>query len=133
MNGDRRLRNLTPLLCYAAVLLAVAAAPTFAEDEKPLPQILFSKVHVINGTHDKRIENGNLLIEGNRIKRISTQKITAEGATVIDGGGRTLMPGIIDSHVHLSIAPDIQWIVNPALNQDYDQIWVFSLRARLQF
>ena len=34
---------------------------------------------------------------------------------------------------YLTITPDMQLIVNPALNPDEDQIWVFGLRARLQF
>ena len=51
----------------------------------------------------QRIENANVLIEGNLIKTVSTSPIDAGGATVIDGGGRTLMPGLIDAHVHLSL------------------------------
>ena len=41
---------------------------------------------------------------GNLIKQISAGTITADGATVIDGGGGTLMPGIIEAHGHLSLA-----------------------------
>ncbi len=33
----------------------------------------------------------------------------------------------------LAITPDVQWLVNPALNPEEDQIWVFGLRARLAF
>lgn len=48
--------------------------------------------------------NANVLVEGKLIKRVSTGKIAADGATVIDGGGRTLMPGLADTHVHLGFA-----------------------------
>jgi len=34
---------------------------------------------------------------------------------------------------YLAITPDVQLIVNPALDPDADQIWVFGLRARLEF
>lgn len=34
---------------------------------------------------------------------------------------------------HLTITPDVQLVVNPALNPSEDQIWVFGLRARLDF
>jgi porin len=34
---------------------------------------------------------------------------------------------------YLTITPDVQLIVNPAMNPDADQIWVFGLRARLEF
>jgi len=64
---------------------------------------LFTNVHVFDGVNAKRIENANVLIEGNLIKSVSTDPIDAAGATVIDGGGRTLMPGLIDAHVHLSL------------------------------
>ena len=50
-----------------------------------------------------------MLIENNLIKTISSSEIAAgENAARIDGGGRTLMPGLIDSHVHLlySSTPD---------------------------
>jgi imidazolonepropionase-like amidohydrolase len=41
------------------------------------------------------------LVEGNLIKKIAPE-IKADGAEVIDGSGRTLMPGLIDSHVHFT-------------------------------
>ena len=34
---------------------------------------------------------------------------------------------------HLTITPDVQLVVNPALNPDEDQIWLFGLRARIDF
>jgi len=34
---------------------------------------------------------------------------------------------------YLAITPDIQWIIHPALNPHEDQMWVFGLRARLEF
>jgi imidazolonepropionase-like amidohydrolase len=46
-----------------------------------------------------------LLIEGDRIKAIATGEVGApEGARVIDCGGRTLMPGLIDAHWHTIFA-----------------------------
>jgi imidazolonepropionase-like amidohydrolase len=41
-----------------------------------------------------------VLVRGNLIETVSTAPIAAEGATRIDGGGRTLMPGLIDAHWH---------------------------------
>jgi imidazolonepropionase-like amidohydrolase len=52
-------------------------------------------------------------VEGNLIKAVSTDPIEAEGATVIDGGGRMLMPGMIDAHWHtMYIGIPIQSLVN---------------------
>ena len=65
---------------------------------------LFTNVHVFDGVNEARIENANVLIEGNLIKSVSTDPIDAAGATVIDGGGRTMMPGMIDVHWHTYLA-----------------------------
>ncbi|MBC8289792.1 MAG: amidohydrolase family protein [Planctomycetes bacterium] len=49
---------------------------------------------------------GDVLVEGNRIQKIVDQpgSLAADGATVIEGGGSaTLMPGLIESHAHLTI------------------------------
>ena len=49
-----------------------------------------------------------VLIEGNRIASVSKTPLAREGARVIDVGGRTLMPGLIDAHAHitgLSLSP----------------------------
>jgi len=61
-------------------------------------------VHIFNGESEERTMNANLLVEGNLIKKISTEKIIADEALVIDGGGRTLMPGLIDMHWHSAYA-----------------------------
>ncbi len=61
---------------------------------------LITNVNVIDGMNEARIENANVLIEGNLIKTVSTDPIASDGAIVIDGGGRTLMPGLIDAHWH---------------------------------
>ncbi|MEZ5932642.1 MAG: hypothetical protein R3F54_11915 [Alphaproteobacteria bacterium] len=53
---------------------------------------MFTNVNVFDGVHEKRIENANVLIEGNLIKPVSKGPISAEGAAVIDGGGRTMIP-----------------------------------------
>jgi imidazolonepropionase-like amidohydrolase len=45
-----------------------------------------------------------VLIEGDRIKEVADRPINAAGATRIDLHGRTLMPGLIDAHVHLFLA-----------------------------
>jgi imidazolonepropionase-like amidohydrolase len=84
-----------------ALLLAVQVGSAGAQDAAP--QTLFTNVHVFDGVNEARIENANVLIEGNLIQTISTDPIETDGATVIDGGGRTLMPGLIDTHTHLSI------------------------------
>lgn len=45
-----------------------------------------------------------LLVEGDTIRELSDKPITSASAEVIDCGGRTLMPGLIDSHVHVFLS-----------------------------
>ncbi|WP_170528064.1 metal-dependent hydrolase family protein [Ruegeria arenilitoris] len=85
-----------------AGVVSLAAGMSSAQDEA-LPQTLFTNVHVFDGVNEARIENASVLVEGNQIKEISTDGIEAPNATMIDGGGRTLMPGMHDQHVHLLV------------------------------
>ena len=50
------------------------------------------------------LENVDVVIEGNVVKKISAKATAPSGATVIDGTGHTLMPGIVEAHGHLSLA-----------------------------
>jgi imidazolonepropionase-like amidohydrolase len=86
----------------AAVLMLAGAHAAMAQDSAP--QTLFTNVHVFNGVDGARIENANVLVEGTMIRAVSTDRIEADGATVIDGGGRTLMPGMIEAHGHVTYA-----------------------------
>lgn len=61
--------------------------------------VLIINVLIFDGTNEKAF-NGNVLIEGNSIKQVSQSPLSAEGATVIDGKGKFLMPGMIDAHWH---------------------------------
>jgi imidazolonepropionase-like amidohydrolase len=64
---------------------------------------LFQNVRIYDGSGKSLSAPSNLLVRGNRIERISRTPIPADpaiGSIVIDGGGRTLMPGLIDAHWH---------------------------------
>jgi imidazolonepropionase-like amidohydrolase len=47
---------------------------------------------------------GDVLVEGQRIKAVAhaPEQLTVDGATVIDARGRTLMPGLVEGHAHIS-------------------------------
>jgi imidazolonepropionase-like amidohydrolase len=86
------------------VLTALALSLPLAVAAQGTPeQVLFTNIHVFDGVNKKRIENANVLVEGNKIKTVSTEAIQAPGAAVIDGGGRTLLPGFIEVHAHLML------------------------------
>ena len=86
-----------------ALLSALAALPsvTVAQDDAPA-QTLFTNVNVFDGFADELAMGMNVLVEGNHIVQVSAEPISAAGATVIDGGGRTMTPGLIDMHTHVT-------------------------------
>ena len=45
-----------------------------------------------------------LLVEGDTVKEVSDKPIKAGKADAIDCGGRTMMPGLVDSHVHVTLS-----------------------------
>jgi imidazolonepropionase-like amidohydrolase len=60
---------------------------------------LIHDVRVFDGYHV--LEHRSVLIEGEKISQIGDVTLKAEGAKEIDGRGSTLLPGLIDAHVHL--------------------------------
>ena len=102
--------------------MLAASGTILAQDAS---QTVFTNVHVFDGVQAQRIENANVLVEGNLIKTVSTDPIEADGATVIDGGGRTLMPGMIEAHGHVTYASPL---VAMLLQQDPNEQAIRSAR-----
>jgi imidazolonepropionase-like amidohydrolase len=72
---------------------------------------LFTNVQVIDGSGAQPFA-GEVLVAGNRIKAIARDGATLprDGAEVVDGGSQTLMPGLVESHAHISFCdtPDLE-------------------------
>jgi imidazolonepropionase-like amidohydrolase len=82
---------------------AVALSPDLhaQEDSQASAATLFQNVRIFDGVGSSLSAPSNVLVKGNIIERIATDAIAAEpGTLVINGGGRTLMPGLIDVHWH---------------------------------
>jgi imidazolonepropionase-like amidohydrolase len=62
---------------------------------------LLANAALVDGSTDRPIEGVHVLVEGGRIREVSHRPIAGGSATVIDLAGRTLMPGLIDAHVHV--------------------------------
>jgi imidazolonepropionase-like amidohydrolase len=65
-----------------------------------MSQILFRNARVFDGRNADCAEGIEILVEDDAIREVSDRPIAASGARVIDVGGRTLMPGLIDAHTH---------------------------------
>jgi imidazolonepropionase-like amidohydrolase len=69
-----------------------------------MTQVLLRNLALLDPEKDELLDGHELLIEGDRIKEVSDRPIKAANAAVIDCGRRTLMPGLIDSHVHVTLS-----------------------------
>jgi imidazolonepropionase-like amidohydrolase len=92
----RRMRNF-----FAALTLVIAApllaAPLFAADDVTV----IRAARLIDGTGAAPIVNAVVVVTGNKITAVGSNLPAPTGAKVIDLGDVTLMPGMIDAHVHL--------------------------------
>ena len=91
------------LLVVSALVVAIALPQAQAAGKKKEAptQVLITNVNVWDGTSDTVKKGVDVLVEGNKIKRIG--RIKAPKAVVIDGKGGTLTPGLIDMHQHLTL------------------------------
>jgi imidazolonepropionase-like amidohydrolase len=98
---------------WLSLLLLVAAPPVHAQADSP--GILFRNVRVFDGVTPRLSDPTDVLVRGNLIARTAPGQ-SAPAAGVLEGRGRTLMPGLIDVHVHMTftslplarlLAPDL--------------------------
>ncbi len=98
----------TLLSSFAQVIVLAAmvlAGPTGRASEPSTPEVLFRDVRVFDGRSATLSGPTTVLVRGNQIAAIGAGAVTSSpAATLIDGGGRTLMPGLIDAHVHIMFA-----------------------------
>ena len=94
------MRAMTLRSLALAALLATAATPALADT-------LIDNVNGIQVDADGRIDRFSAILIGDdgRVKQVWSWGPKPRGATkVVDGGGRTLLPGLIDAHVHVVAA-----------------------------
>src|SRR6187399_67545 len=93
----RRLVSATPV---CALILSTSAGQAQQTDGAVT---LFNNVRIFDGKNGTLSAASNVLVRGNKIETISAQPIPVDrraDTRIIDGGGRTLMPGLIDNHWH---------------------------------
>jgi imidazolonepropionase-like amidohydrolase len=102
------------LTAFAVLILAIAPA-LVAQSTSPVESdTVLHAAHLLNVERATLTSPGEVLVRGNRIVEAGTSVAHPAGATVIDLGPATLMPGLIDAHVHLFLHPgaeDLQTVV----------------------
>ena len=93
-------RNLAMLLCAAALSLAFAAA-----QQPPAAPIVLHAARLLQIDTGTLLQPGEILIQDERIVAVGASVDHPQGARIIDLGDATLLPGLIDAHVHLFLHP----------------------------
>jgi imidazolonepropionase-like amidohydrolase len=106
-SGNREAREMSKKFLRAAfssllsALSTCSCQPSGAQEQSGVT--LFENVRIFDGKNTALSAPSNVLIRGNIIERISTAPIAIDrraDTRIIEGGGRTLMPGLIDNHWH---------------------------------
>lgn len=96
------MRTLRLLYLFVVIIVAAAACG------EPIPeQLVIAHVTVIDVTTGKALPDRNVVVRGDRIASVEAGTMPLDkSATVIDGRGKFLIPGLWDVHVHLSFTSE---------------------------
>jgi imidazolonepropionase-like amidohydrolase len=92
----------------------------------------FINVRIFDGSGSDPFE-GEVLVQGNTIESVTRvgASIDAAGAQVVDGGGATLMPGMVESHAHLTWPSSVERVVNAMKLPLEEHLLVTAQNARI--
>ena len=101
--------------CAVLVLALVALGRIgWAQTTEPNHVVVLHAARLLDVAGGKILSPGEILVRGERIVEVGTTVKHPAGAEVIDLGDRTLLPGLIDAHVHLFLHPgqeDLQTVL----------------------
>ena len=105
----RSIRTMTRLRCVSAsVSLLLSGFVATGAGQSPAPPVYPTVLHaarLLDIKNGRIVKPGEVLVPGERIVEAGTSVKRPAGAEVIDLGDRTLLPGLIDAHVHLFLHP----------------------------
>jgi imidazolonepropionase-like amidohydrolase len=94
------------LVCIALLLLSVASPDAQRGAPGPVTAIVGAKL--VDGTGAPPIDNAVVIVNGDRVTAAGPRSRVQvpQGATVVDAGGKFLIPGLVDAHYHLNQPPE---------------------------
>lgn len=114
-----------------AALVLVTLCGLGATAQSPAPKITVIKAaRMFDGKSAQLIDNAVVVIEGDRIKDAGSGLAVPAGAEVIDLGDATLLPGLIDCHVHLTMQLTGDWPNAPVRQTAADAAIASTVFAR---
>ena len=101
MTKPRCILLLALLLPLSGLILSAAGQP----QPDPAHAIVLHAARLLDVKNGRVVKPGEVLVQGDRIVEVGTAVKRPAGAEVLDLGDRTLMPGLIDAHIHLFLHP----------------------------
>jgi imidazolonepropionase-like amidohydrolase len=103
------------LALLAITFTAITITPALLAQATPAASVtVLHAAHLLDVARGALVSPGEVLVRGNRIAEAGVSVTRPAGAKVIDLGDLTLMPGLIDAHIHLFLHPgseDLQTVV----------------------
>jgi len=102
-----------PAFVYALVMLGAGVTSTLSAQSDSSRTLVITNVHLIDGTGAEAQRDVHVVVSGSRITHIGRDTVPVTGAVdTINGGGRWLLPGLIDAHTHISTRAGMQRALN---------------------
>jgi imidazolonepropionase-like amidohydrolase len=100
--------------------------------EEFMPPILLTNIAIFDGTGAKPFR-GEVLVKGNRIAKVSTgaARLSRDDVAIVDGGGATLMPGMVEAHAHLSWTSSVDRIMTTQTMPPEEHLLITARNARI--
>ena len=96
----------------AAAMPAAGQTPPAAPSPAPRAVIVLKAARMFDGRSDRNVENAVVVVEGSKIREAGSNLPIPAGASVVDLGDATLLPGFIDAHTHMTEESSDNWLAD---------------------
>ena len=102
---NTRKSALVPVLASLSLMLLALIVNAAGQTQAAPPAMVLHAARLLDVKSGRMLKPGEILVQGERIVEVGTSVKHPTGSEVIDLGDRTLLPGLIDAHVHLFLHP----------------------------